>query len=408
MKPLDGCKIALACAAGTGVAPERVQLLQRAGAAVSCCTISQDLWSTLSEGGIDLVVVLGEQPDPPAEVPRGAAATSARALLDQLRSDPRTAAIPSLLFAVPSAGTSALQLDATVDDEGFVRSLQELAAPQRRLRDAADLERALREQLARELARHEHHEQERSELHHELRAMLNAGLGFASNMRDELTGPLSSDQRKHVAGVIDAVDRANKLIDKNSARFTPSRPVLMAPTPASAPPRAQRTLVQLARVAGEVCALFEAVAGRKSTRLKLDCDDSVCVWGDALKLKQVLTNLVVNAIKYCPDRSHVTVHVGWTEAAGSQSLFGRRAAEMAVIDDGPGIAADQRERIFARGYRIDRHSEVPGEGIGLAVVKEIVAQHAGAIRVEGELGRGAVFRIWLPQDRRQRARGGEE
>ena len=397
MKPLDGCKIALACAAGTGVAPERVQLLQRAGAAVSCCTISQDLWSTLSEGGIDLVVVMGEH-----------ANGAARALLDQLRADPRTAAVPNLLFAAPSGGTGALQLDAAVDDEAFVRTLQDLALPQRRLREAADLERALREQLSRELARHEHHELERSELNHELRAMLNAGLGFASNMRDELTGPLTPDQRKHVAGVLDALDRANKLIDKNSARLTPSRPVLMAPTPASAPPRAQRTLVQLARLAGEVCALFEGVAARKATQLKLDCDESVCVWGDALKLKQVLTNLVVNAIKYCPNHSHVRVHVGWTEASGSQSLFGRRAAEMAVIDDGPGIAADQRERIFARGYRIDRNTEVPGEGIGLAVVKEIVAQHAGAIRVEGEPGKGAVFRVWLPQDRRQRARNAEE
>jgi signal transduction histidine kinase len=396
MRPLDACKIALASAAAAGSLPSRRAALEQAGAAVRCCSLSQDLWSTLSEGGFDLIVVLADRAD-----------DAASALVEQLRLDPRTAAIPSLFVAAADSGVaSALLLDVAASDEVFLDVLTDLAQPQRRLRDAAETERLLREQLSRELLRAEQRELERGEQDHELRAMLNAGLGFASNLRDEVTGPLSDDQRDHVAGLMDALDRATRLLEKASARLTPSRPVRVAP--ASVPPRAQRTLVHLGRLAEEACALFEAVAARKGTRVSLSCDDSVCVWGDGLRLKQVLSNLIVNAIKYCPNRSHVKVHVSWNDSAGAQSAFGRRAAEFAVIDNGPGIAPEHRERIFARGYRVNRSAEVPGEGIGLAVVKEIVAQHAGSIQVESELGSGAVFKVWLPQDRRQRARGGEE
>jgi signal transduction histidine kinase len=394
MRALAGCTIALANAADEGSISARLGELERAGASVRCCNVGQDLWSSLSEGGLDLIIVLAEREN-----------AAALALLDQIRLDPRTGTVPTLLVAPSGTKASALTLTAAATEPAFVRSAAELAIPTRRLREGSIVERALRDQLARELNRAEQRELARAEANHELRSIANAGLGFACNLRDELAGPLSSDQRDHVAGILEALERMAQMLEKHSIRPTPSHPIRIVPT--SQPPRAQRTLVSLGRCAADVCALFEALAARKQMRLQLVCDDSVAVWGDALRLKQVITNLVVNAIKYCPNGAAIRLDVTWTDAPGSLSLHGRRAAEIAVTDNGPGIAADQHERIFNRGYRIDPHDQVPGEGIGLAVVKDIVGQHGGSIRVEGELGRGTIFRVWLPQDRRHRARNPE-
>jgi signal transduction histidine kinase len=394
MKLLAGCTIALASAADEGTIPSRVGELARAGAAVRCWHLGQDLWSSLSEGGLDLIVVLSDREN-----------AAALALLAQLELDPRTSAVPTLLVAASGEHANAVTLTAAASEAAFVHTAAGLAVPARRLREGAALERALREQLSRELTRAEQRELARAEANHELRAIANAGLGFACNLRDELAGPLTRDQRAHVGGILEALGRMAQMLEKHSLRPTPSHPIRIVP--ASQPPRAQRTLVSLGRCAADVCALFEALAARKAMHLQLACDDSVAVWGDALRLKQVITNLVVNAIKYCPDASTIEVAIAWTEAPGSLSLHGRRVAEIAVIDSGPGIAADQRERIFNRGYRIDPQGHVPGEGIGLAVVKDIVGQHGGSIRVEGELGRGTTFRVWLPQDRRLRARNPE-
>ncbi len=109
---------------------------------------------------------------------------------------------------------------------------------------------------------------------------------------------------------------------------------------------------------------------------------------DPDRLEQVLVNLVENAIKY--------------GRAGGRALLRGRAieggVELCVADDGPGIPAQARERIFERFYRVDRarSRESGGTGLGLAIVKHIVQSHGGKVWVESEPGQGARFYFTLP------------
>ena len=154
--------------------------------------------------------------------------------------------------------------------------------------------------------------------------------------------------------------------------------------------------------------MLEGVAERKGLELKSALDDSVYVWGDPLKLKQLLTNLVVNAIKYTP-RGSVELRVAWTTPGAHTGLPARRNALITVSDTGPGIPEDIRPLIWKRGFRASQHAQQQeGEGIGLFVVHEVVQQHGGNVDVGNAAEGGAVFSVTLPQDRRLRARPNSE
>jgi signal transduction histidine kinase len=109
---------------------------------------------------------------------------------------------------------------------------------------------------------------------------------------------------------------------------------------------------------------------------------------DAVRLEQVLSNLVDNAIKYGRSGGRVTI--------GARSA-GDGKVEVCVQDDGPGLPADSLERVFERFYRVDkgRSREQGGTGLGLAIVKHIVQSHGGAVWAKSEAGRGATFYFTL-------------
>lgn len=112
---------------------------------------------------------------------------------------------------------------------------------------------------------------------------------------------------------------------------------------------------------------------------------------DPLRVRQVLTNLLNNAIKYTPEGT--TIEVG----LDVQEQDERRVAHAYVRDEGPGIAPEHHQRIFERFYRVHK-SKAGGEGIGLglAISKSIVEGHGGKIWVESELGQGSTFHFTLP------------
>jgi two-component system, OmpR family, sensor histidine kinase MtrB len=110
---------------------------------------------------------------------------------------------------------------------------------------------------------------------------------------------------------------------------------------------------------------------------------------DLARLGQVVNNLLTNAVRYSPAGSEVRVTA---RAVGNQEL------EIRVSDQGIGIPADERERIFEKFYRGKdgaTHS-VRGTGLGLAVAQMLVEAHLGQIRVESEVGRGSTFIVRLP------------
>lgn len=121
---------------------------------------------------------------------------------------------------------------------------------------------------------------------------------------------------------------------------------------------------------------------------KVEVDREIRIWGDALRLRQMFLNLIVNAIKYTPDPGWVDVCLA-TEGDN---------AVVRVIDNGIGIPAPQQAYIFDRFYRVDqaRNRAVGGAGLGLSIVKRIVAAHAGQIEVTSEAGKGSIFTVTLP------------
>lgn len=117
-------------------------------------------------------------------------------------------------------------------------------------------------------------------------------------------------------------------------------------------------------------------------------DQPVTVSGDPALLRSVVFNLTENAIKYSAPDSHVQMEL--TTELGE--------AVIRIRDDGPGIAAEDQERIFERFYRVDksRSRQLGGTGLGLAIVKNAVRLHGGTVSVSSEPGKGSVFEVRLP------------
>jgi signal transduction histidine kinase len=146
--------------------------------------------------------------------------------------------------------------------------------------------------------------------------------------------------------------------------------------------------VDLVEIAGVTLEHMSLLAEEKHISLRLEAQHATYVTGDPMRLKQIVVNLVDNAIKYTPEE-------------GSVSVFVRAEEEKAVIivaDTGIGIPAAALPLVFDRFYRTDqaRSRESGGIGLGLSIVKAICGVHEGTASVESIEGRGATFRVELP------------
>ncbi len=116
--------------------------------------------------------------------------------------------------------------------------------------------------------------------------------------------------------------------------------------------------------------------------------------GDRREVQRILTNLLGNALKFTRDGGHVEL-AGWFD--GSTSVI-------AVRDDGPGIAVEDRARIFERFYRVDAHAAISGTGLGLAIARDLARAMGGDLAVASVQESGSSFVLVLPGPRRCRRR----
>ena len=126
--------------------------------------------------------------------------------------------------------------------------------------------------------------------------------------------------------------------------------------------------------------------------------DLPMVKGDQSRLIQALGELVENAVIFTPAGGQVTVETGTVEAEE------QRWVTVAVRDTGPGISPEEQERIFDRFYRgsLAESGHVPGTGLGLSMVQEIVRAHGGRVTVESQVDEGSTFRVWLPSEKKSK------
>jgi len=134
--------------------------------------------------------------------------------------------------------------------------------------------------------------------------------------------------------------------------------------------------------------------------------DAVDITGDEPRLRQVLTNLVANALRHTPPDARIAVRLGWSHSPGPRCLaqVGETppmpAAVVEVVDRGPGVAPEHAEAVFERLYRVDQgraRGADGGSGLGLSIVAAIVTGHGGCVRLSATPGGGATFRVLLPK-----------
>lgn len=141
-------------------------------------------------------------------------------------------------------------------------------------------------------------------------------------------------------------------------------------------------------LAGDIALLFRPTAAARGIELRVDVSDDVpiALEGDALRIRQVLSNLVSNAIKFT-EKGSVELRVRWDDATGRVTAT--------VIDTGVGIPAADVSRVFAPFEQTGPRRE-GGTGLGLSIVKHLVDRMGGQVRAESELGRGSRFEVTLP------------
>ncbi|GEM_PF-1613083 len=378
--------------------------LQRAGAVTQICSPQVDLWATLADRSFDaIVIVIGPEDDSPM---------SAYAPLYE---DPRARGLPCLLLISPRASLTIESLGALnavsllpsdCDDAQLQRTVAGLVEGRRRILEYEAAVRELAEGLRSETRRADSLAKKLGNLSHDVRGMLAVAYGFCCNLRDGVVAPGSDAERLHVSRILEALEGSTRLLESSSQTPTRASPSGARRLSSVGPQRVQRSLVHLGRLAREVLALLEQRAHSRQVRLLVESDDTVSVWADALKLKQVVVNLVDNAVKYGAPGGEVTVRVQWARPATGSGKHSRRLARITVSDRGPGIAPEHRERIFERGYRGAQTDPSTGQGIGLDLVREIVVQHRGQVQCTDAEGGGAEFHVTLPADLRERDRPG--
>ncbi len=152
--------------------------------------------------------------------------------------------------------------------------------------------------------------------------------------------------------------------------------------------RLDREKLSLAAIVKETAHRLEPIATQRGQTISLSLDDSGDMYADKSKLRQVVYNLLDNAVKYTQDGGKISLSV----------VRGGRDIILTVTDNGPGIRAESLPHVFDRFYRVDkaRSRESGGTGLGLSIVRQIVTLHGGSIRAESEEGKGTSFIVELP------------
>ena len=127
-------------------------------------------------------------------------------------------------------------------------------------------------------------------------------------------------------------------------------------------------------------------------------NESIWVQADRMKLVQAVNNVLSNAYKYSPKGGRISVDLKCaSQSLGAGSLPSQQVG-IVISDEGIGLTPEQNARVFERFYRADSSGSIPGTGLGMSIVQEIIEFHGGNVTIESKLGKGTAVTIWLPVD----------
>jgi len=215
---------------------------------------------------------------------------------------------------------------------------------------------------------------------HEVRTPITAILSITETLLDGAVGEMEPEQKEFIQDVDDCgrhlLMLINDILDYAKAQ---AGQIKLAPE-----------IVELHNLIDQCVSITEATKKHPGLQLTTQLDSSVReVVADPLRLKQILLNLMSNAVKYSPDNSVVRVQL---QKDGEDILI-------SVRDAGRGIAAEQVEHLFDPYYQAAYGDQGIGTGLGLAITKSLVEMHEGSIAVESVVGAGSLFTVRLPGKR---------
>jgi PAS domain S-box-containing protein len=216
-----------------------------------------------------------------------------------------------------------------------------------------------------------------STMSHELRTPLNAVLGFSDLLADERYGPLNEKQRRYIDHIHTGGKHLLSLISDilDLSKIEAGRMELAM----------ENLAVQ--NIFAEVLSVMQPLADRKSHGLAASGEARLAVRADATRLKQVLMNLLGNAVKFTPNGGQIEL---------AARLHGSSVC-IEVRDSGPGIPPGEQKRIFEAFYRLrESGKKTEGTGLGLAITQRLVELHGSELKLTSQSGQGSCFYFSLP------------
>jgi len=213
---------------------------------------------------------------------------------------------------------------------------------------------------------------------HELRTPLNAIIGFSEVLSERLFGEINEKQAEYIGDILQSGQHLLSLINDvlDLSKIEAGRMELEL-SDFDLPSAIENTLI-----------LVRERAVRRGVALRCIVDERLgVVCADERKIKQVLLNLLSNALKFTPEGGRIDVRAG----------FSKGGAEVSVTDTGIGIAPEDQAKVFDEFQQVGTASKkVEGTGLGLAISRKFIELHGGSICVESQVGQGSTFTFTLP------------